>query len=115
MLIAVSLMCFIHPGHSLVGPESEFPKVSRKQKKAAKAAAKAEKRAKKDGVKLLGPEGGDYAHETELEEGLHTGPQRSGQYAPMPEGGYQGYQPYGGSDVHNTYYTGGVASERALT
>jgi hypothetical protein len=115
MLIAVSLMCFIHPGHSLVGPDSEFPKMSRKQKKAAKAAAKAEKRAKKDGVKLLDPEGGDYGHETELEEGLHAGPQTSGQYAPVAVGGYQGYQPYGGNDVHNNYYAGGAASERTLS
>lgn len=36
-------MCLWHPGRTLVGPDSEFPKLSRKEKKAIKKAKKAEK------------------------------------------------------------------------
>lgn len=86
----------------LIGPESEFPKLSRKQKKAAKAARKAEKKAAKNGVKLLDPEVGQYSHGTELEEGLHI-PQQTGQvgeYSPIA--GHE-YQPYA-SHVGNSNY-----------
>ena len=43
MSIALFIMCISHPGHTLIGPDSEFPTVTRKEKKAAKAAKKAEK------------------------------------------------------------------------
>ncbi|TVY67364.1 Protein RTM1 [Lachnellula suecica] len=98
MLFAVTVLCFIHPGHVLIGPESEFPKVTRKQKKAAKAAKKAEKQARKAGVKLLDSDAMEYSHETELEEGLQGGQQQTSHYSSV--GGYQGYQQYGG-DSHN--------------
>jgi len=115
MISAVGIMCFIHPGHVLVGLDSEFPKMSRAQKKVAKAEKKAEKRARKDGAKLLDPQGSDYGHETELEEGLHAGPQRTGPYGPVGGQEYQGYQPYDAHEAQNNYYSGGPATERALT
>lgn len=40
MSLAIILMCITHPGHVLKGPKSEFPKLSKSQKKAAKRAAK---------------------------------------------------------------------------
>ncbi|KAI9826787.1 MAG: hypothetical protein M1819_007258 [Sarea resinae] len=47
MLFAVFLMNFTHPGRVLVGPESEFPRISRKEKKRLKAEKKADKVARK--------------------------------------------------------------------
>ncbi|KAG0646270.1 Aspercryptin biosynthesis cluster I [Hyphodiscus hymeniophilus] len=35
MFLAALIMCVSHPGHFLKGPNSEFPKWSRKEKKAA--------------------------------------------------------------------------------
>lgn len=59
MLLALLILCVFHPGRILVGPESEFPRVSRKEKKAIKKekkaqkiAAKEEKKAKKQARKL---------------------------------------------------------------
>ena len=44
MALALFAMAICHPGRSLVGPDSEFPKSpTRKEKKAAKQARKAEK------------------------------------------------------------------------
>ena len=44
MALALFVMAICHPGRSLVGPDSEFPKSpTRKEKKAAKKARKAEK------------------------------------------------------------------------
>lgn len=47
MMVAILLLAVFHPGRSLVGPESEFPKMSRKEKKAAKKERKAAKKAMK--------------------------------------------------------------------
>ena len=44
MLVAISLLCLVHPGRILVGPESEFPRLSPKEKKELK-------RQKKEGIK----------------------------------------------------------------
>jgi Na+-transporting methylmalonyl-CoA/oxaloacetate decarboxylase gamma subunit len=43
MMLAILILAIWHPGQVLVGPESEFPKMTRKEKMAAKAAEKAEK------------------------------------------------------------------------
>ncbi|KAF2454741.1 RTA1 like protein-domain-containing protein [Lineolata rhizophorae] len=43
MLIAVFLLNLFHPGRSLVGPGSEFPRLSRKEKKALKQQKRASK------------------------------------------------------------------------
>lgn len=48
MCIAIYLVSITHPGQSLVGPESEFPKLTRKQKKEAKLAKKEAERAEKE-------------------------------------------------------------------
>ncbi|KAF8817168.1 hypothetical protein BYT27DRAFT_7237618 [Phlegmacium glaucopus] len=60
MAIALFIMCISHPGRTLIGPDSEFPKVTRKEKKAAKAAKKAEKLELKAAKKVekLGLKGG---------------------------------------------------------
>lgn len=47
MMVAILILAVIHPGRYLVGPESEFPKKSRKERKAEKKAKKAEKQAAK--------------------------------------------------------------------
>lgn len=44
MCLALLVLAVGHPGRTLIGPDSEFPHLTRKEKKAAKAAAKAEKR-----------------------------------------------------------------------
>jgi hypothetical protein len=98
MWIAITIMNFTHPGHVLVGPDSEFPKLSRKQKKAAKKAAKAEKAAKKSG-KLLDPEAGFQYSGIELGADIS----REGSPVPMAHGGYahQGYGNQMGRPVYN--------------
>lgn len=47
MAFALLIMCLWHPGRTLVGPEAEFPKLSRQEKKAIKKAKKAEKAERK--------------------------------------------------------------------
>lgn len=61
MMVALLLLAIFHPGRYLVGPESEFPRLSRKEKKAAKKEKKeaknemkAAKKAGKD-VRSIGP------------------------------------------------------------
>jgi hypothetical protein len=44
MFLALALLSVTHPGMVLVGPDSEFPKLTRAEKKAAKAARKQAKR-----------------------------------------------------------------------
>lgn len=105
IFLAITIMNVIHPGHVLVGPDSDFPKLSRAQKKAAKAEKKAEKKARKAGAKLLDPQAGEYGHETELEDGLHhmhAEPQGTGPYAPVGQY-HQGYQPYGAHVARTDY------------
>lgn len=47
MMVASLILVIYHPGRYLVGPDSEFPRLSRKEKKAAKREKKeAKKRAK---------------------------------------------------------------------
>ena len=60
MLIALTLLNIFHPGTVLRGPESEFPKLSRKEKKIlkqekkeARLAAKAGKKAGRSGTTLV--------------------------------------------------------------
>ena len=47
MLIALVLLVVTHPGMVLIGPESEFPKLTRAEKKALKKQKKEEKKASK--------------------------------------------------------------------
>lgn len=54
MLLCVVLLNLIHPGRTLQGENSEFPKgPTRKEKKEAKRIKKAEKKARKEGIQLL--------------------------------------------------------------
>lgn len=48
MLLAILILCVFHPGRILVGAESEFPRISRKEKKALKKEKKAQKKAAKE-------------------------------------------------------------------
>ena len=48
MFVAFSVMNAVHPGRVLVGPESEFPRMSRKEKKVAKAEKKERKAKEKE-------------------------------------------------------------------
>jgi hypothetical protein len=43
MLLALLILCVFHPGRILAGAESEFPRLSRKEKKAIKKEKKAQK------------------------------------------------------------------------
>jgi len=66
-------MCFWHPGRILVGPDSEFPKVSRRERKAVKRAKKAEKielRAREKAEKAERQYAKRYAHGQKIETGL---------------------------------------------
>ena len=54
MMVALLILAIFHPGRYLVGPDSEFPKISRKEKKALKIARKEEKKAFKNGGRLGG-------------------------------------------------------------
>lgn len=47
MMICLLILSIMHPGRTLVGPDSELPKKSRAEKKAEKAKKKAEKASKK--------------------------------------------------------------------
>lgn len=72
MSFALLVMSIGHPGRTLVGPDSEFPHLTRKEKKAAKAAKKAEKRGMKLGNltgEQLGYERGDSAQFELLQHG----------------------------------------------
>ncbi|CEI68927.1 unnamed protein product [Fusarium venenatum] len=53
ILIALVLLNVMHPGFVLRGPESEFPKLSRKEKKALKEEKKQAKKARKAGAREL--------------------------------------------------------------
>ena len=48
MMIALLILAVTHPGRYLVGPESEFPQMSRKEKKARKQEKKAARRQEKE-------------------------------------------------------------------
>lgn len=50
ILIALVLLNIMHPGFVLRGPESEFPKLSRKERKALKEQKKQAKKARKAGA-----------------------------------------------------------------
>lgn len=44
MALALYIMSLVHPARTLVGPDSEFPKLTRAEKKLAKQMKKDEKR-----------------------------------------------------------------------
>lgn len=48
MFLALLILNVIHPGRVLQGPDSEFPRVSRKEKKRIKREKKEAKRAEKE-------------------------------------------------------------------
>jgi hypothetical protein len=51
MMVTLLILAIIHPGRYLVGPDSEFPHVSRKEKKALKQEKKAARREEKEAKK----------------------------------------------------------------
>jgi hypothetical protein len=48
MMVAILMLIIWHPGRTLVGPESEFPHLSRKEKKALRQEKKARKAREKE-------------------------------------------------------------------
>lgn len=52
MFIALVLLNVVHPGRVLQGPESEFPRVSRAEKKRVKMEKKQAKRERKEAKRL---------------------------------------------------------------
>jgi hypothetical protein len=48
MFLATLVLCFFHPGRLLQGPDSSFPKLSRKEKKRIKQEKKEQKKARKE-------------------------------------------------------------------
>lgn len=121
MFLAALIMCISHPGHFLKGPNSEFPKMSRKEKKAAKAAAKAAKNGSKDHAKLLDSEegyGGMGSSEVELEQRPYGAGAQTAEYSRVegaPEAAGQRYEPYGGAYGQDEYYSMGPNAGRALS
>ena len=51
MMAALLILAVTHPGRYLLGPESEFPQLSRKEKKARKQEKKAARRQEKEARK----------------------------------------------------------------
>lgn len=70
MLLALTLLNIVHPGSVLRGPESEFPRMSRKEKKALKKAKKEEKKQRRAEKKMS--KSGHYAM-TSQEEMVESG------------------------------------------
>ncbi|KAL2258968.1 hypothetical protein VTK26DRAFT_7516 [Humicola hyalothermophila] len=68
MMLALLTLAIWHPGRFLVGPESEFPKVSRAEKKAAKAERKAAKREEKEALKAAKKKAKAARHESSTED-----------------------------------------------
>lgn len=121
MFLAALIMCISHPGHFLKGPNSEFPKLSRKEKKAAKAAAKAAKKGAKDHAKLLDPEegyGGMGGSEVELEQRPYGAGAQTAEYSRVeaaPGAQALRYEPYGAAYGQDEYYSMGLEAGRTLS
>ncbi|SPQ23522.1 188dcaef-3bc2-413c-a467-a8a255d564fa [Thermothielavioides terrestris] len=58
MMVALLLLAIYHPGRYLVGPDSEFPRLSRKEKKALKCEKKAARREEKEAKSRAKKSGG---------------------------------------------------------
>ncbi|KUJ13210.1 RTA1-domain-containing protein [Mollisia scopiformis] len=106
MFIAVTIMCITHPGTILKGENAEFPKMSRKEKKAEKQ----RKKQMKAVAKLLDPEGGlmDGAHEMERP----TTPTPGAGYGEVA--GAERYEPYCGYGAQEEGYGMGPMPPRSL-
>lgn len=78
MLLALVLMNVVHPGLVLQGPDSDFPRLTRQEKKAAKQQKKAEKAQRKAEKKARKQGGSGY----EMYEGVTDGDSR---YEPFRE------------------------------
>jgi hypothetical protein len=66
MLFAIFLLNIWHPGRCLVGPDSEFPKLTRAEKKALKREKKERKRRRKEAKRRGGDGDGRDVEEMEL-------------------------------------------------
>ncbi|KAK5987978.1 putative lipid transporter atnI [Cladobotryum mycophilum] len=79
MVLALTIMNLMHPGLVLRGPDSEFPKVSRAEKKAIKAAKKEEKKQRKAAKKARKTDqGGGYVVTEDIDLETRTGLMRLG-------------------------------------
>lgn len=71
MFLALLLLLIVHPGMVLVGPESEFPRYSRKEKKEMKRQAKEEKKQRKHKRRISRSHGG--SRNRVVEGNMHSG------------------------------------------
>lgn len=82
MLLALALLNLVHPGLVLRGPDGEFPRVTRREKKAARQRAKEEKKRQKEARKAGSKSSfvdGDAARLAEDSDGYGVGGGRGGQ------------------------------------
>lgn len=79
MMVALLLLAIYHPGRYLLGPESEFPHLTRKEKKVLKQEKKAARLADKDAKKRakldmgMGARHGQNESDCQLQEILISG------------------------------------------
>lgn len=92
MFLAALIMCITHPGMILKGENAEFPKLTRKEKKAEKQRRKEAKM----GAKLLDPEEGIMEHE--MERPLTPTP-GYGEFYSGRTGAGERYEPYRGHQM----------------
>ncbi|KAJ4154089.1 hypothetical protein LMH87_010552 [Akanthomyces muscarius] len=81
MLLALALLNLVHPGLVLRGPDGEFPRVTRREKKAARQRAKEEKKRQKEARKAGSKSSfvdGDAARLAEDSDGYGVGGGRGG-------------------------------------
>ncbi|KIH94054.1 RTA1 domain protein [Sporothrix brasiliensis 5110] len=85
MALCLVLLALMHPGRLLRGPNADLPRISRKERKAAKAAKKAARKDEKAQRKAEKQQLGTGKGHVELQQMVPQGP---------PQQAYQGYQGY---------------------
>lgn len=107
MMIAALVLAIVHPGRFLVGPESEFPRKTRAEKKAAKREKKEAKAQKKAMKKNKGNELKVYSYDMVQPsdaELTQMPAERQYGYASQDTGVYDtGYSNRYGEDEHGSY------------
>lgn len=100
MILAALILALFHPGRYLQGPDSDFPRMSRKEKKAMKAEQKAmKKRAKNKNARIEKDDISLPDSQTSLPQ------QEAGMYNPRYNGQY-GDPRYGNYGRSNHYQQG---------
>ena len=88
MMIALLILAIVHPGRTLVGVDSHFPRKTRAEKRAEKATKKEEKLKKKNDRKLEKLESQIKKEELKMEKDERKARNKDQNYdAPRVEGG----------------------------